>query len=403
MKTPAHKTERLHSLDSLRAIMMLLGLVLHAAITYGTVDYGDGWSLKAPGSTHLFNDVIVLIIHSFRMQIFFLVAGFFGAMLFYERQPLKMIKNRVSRIVLPFIVFVILLWPTIVFTFSYTELIFNGNENTLDTVLSYFSNPMIFIPQATFHLWFLYYLSLITFASVGLGFLFKKLPKLSNRISKAFNWILKKTIVRLIVFTVITGLIYASIGTYEVETSNSFIPNLNTFIYYLFFYLVGWILFKSKHLLDTMMQADWICTILGLILVVIYYTMLASFSYEVHIILKSFILWLFIFGITGLFIRYGSNHSARMRYISDASYWVYLLHLSLTAILPGLIVDWPMHAIVKFLFVLISTGIICFVSYHYLVRNTFIGKFLNGRKYSKKLSDIRETEELSKLKTILDK
>jgi peptidoglycan/LPS O-acetylase OafA/YrhL len=92
-----------------------------------------------------------------------------------------------------------------------------------------------------------------------------------------------------------------------------------------------------------------------------------------------------------------------MRYISDASYWVYLLHLSLTAILPGLIVDWPMHAIVKFLFVLISTGIICFVSYHYLVRNTFIGKFLNGRKYSKKLSDIRETEELSKLKTILDK
>jgi len=131
--------------------------------------------------------------------------------------------------------------------------------------------------------------------------------------------------------------------------------------------------------------------------------MTESFGYETQIILKSIIVWLFVFGITGLFIRYGSNHSAKMRYISDSSYWVYLLHLSLTAIIPSFIVDWPIHPILKFLFVLISTGIICFVSYHYLVRGTFIGKFLNGRKYSGKLSDINKTEELSKLKPILDK
>ena len=112
--------------------------------------------------------------------------------------------------------------------------------------------------------------------------------------------------------------------------------------------------------------------------------------------------WLFIFGITGLFIRYGSGHSPKMRYISDASYWVYLMHLLFTLIIPSFIVDWPIHAIFKFLIVMTSTGIICFVSYHYLVRSTFIGKFLNGRKYSKQLSDIIETEELNKLKTALD-
>jgi glucan biosynthesis protein C len=33
------------------------------------------------------------------MPIFFVVAGFFGALLFYERKPLKMAKNRLSRIV----------------------------------------------------------------------------------------------------------------------------------------------------------------------------------------------------------------------------------------------------------------------------------------------------------------
>ena len=113
MKTQPHKTERIHSLDSLRAIMMLLGLVIHSAITYGVIDYGDAWSLKDTGTTHLSNDFTVNLIHAFRMQIFFLVAGFFGAMLFYERQPLRMAKNRISRIVFSFIAFVLLQMPHI--------------------------------------------------------------------------------------------------------------------------------------------------------------------------------------------------------------------------------------------------------------------------------------------------
>jgi membrane-bound acyltransferase YfiQ involved in biofilm formation len=89
-----------------------------------------------------------------------------------------------------------------------------------------------------------------------------------------------------------------------------------------------------------------------------------------------------------------------MRYISDSSYWVYLIHLSFTAIIPSFIVDWEIPSTLKFLIVLISAGIICFVSYHYLVRGTFIGKFLNGRKYSKKLADIKKTEELSRIKPV---
>ena len=192
-------------------------------------------------------------------------------------------------------------------------------------------------------------------------------------------------------------------GTSRVETSTSFVPDLNTFIYYFFFFIVGWVLFKSKHLLDTMMRFDWICTVLGFILFTIYFLMYASFTYEMHIIIKSIMIWLVVFGISGLFIRYGSNHSLRMRYISDSAYWVYLVHLTLTAIIPSLIVDWPVPSTIKFLIVLISTTTICFITYHYFVRGTFIGKFLNGRKYSRKLSDIKKTEELSKLKAVLDK
>ena len=59
MKAQPHKTERIHSLDSLRAIMMLLGVVLHSAITYGNADWGSTWSLKDPIATSSVNDYIV--------------------------------------------------------------------------------------------------------------------------------------------------------------------------------------------------------------------------------------------------------------------------------------------------------------------------------------------------------
>jgi glucan biosynthesis protein C len=400
MKTIPHKTERLHSLDSLRAIMMLLGLVLHSAITYGVIDYANVWPLKDPETTSLFNDFIVVFIHSFRMPIFFVVAGFFGSLLFYERNPLKMFKNRVSRIVLPFIVFLLILNPLNIFSFAYTELLFSGSDTAFEATLSYFSNPLIFIPQMTFHLWFLYYLALITFVSVGLGLVFSKLSIVSNRISQAFSWIIRKPVLRILVFAVLTCFVYFLMGTFQVETSYSLIPDLNTFIFFFFFYIIGWILFKSKHLLDSIMRLDWICTVLGLVLFTINFFMFSSLSFEMHIIANSVIVWLLIFGITGLFIRYGSKHSSTMRYISDSSYWVYLVHLSFAAIIPSFIVDWPLPATIKFLFVLISTGIICFVSYHYLVRGTFIGEFLNGRKYSRKLSDIKKAQEITELKPV---
>lgn len=403
MKTTPHKTERLHSLDSLRAIMMLLGLVIHSAITYGVIDYGASWSLKDPSSTSLSNDFIVAFIHSFRMQIFFVVAGFFGAMLFYERTPRKMVQNRVKRILFPFMVFVCLLWPAIFFSFGYTNMVFAGNQFALTEMLEQLSSPIAWFPSRTFHLWFLYYLAIITGVSVLLGLVFKKLPKVSSKISAAFNWTIQKPILRVFVFAGFTAIIYFIMGTASVSTSTSFIPDFKTFIYYFFFYMVGWVLFKSKHLLGTMMKLDWISAIAGTAVFVAYFLAFTSLGYEAKVILKSVMVWLFVFGVTGLFIRYASGHSARMRYVSDSSYWVYLIHLPLTAFIPSLMVDWPIPATLKFLIVLLSTGIICFVSYHYLVRGTFIGQFLNGRKYSKKISDIRKAEELFQLKPVFEK
>lgn len=377
--------ERIYSLDSLRAIMMMLGLVFHSALTYGVSDLGEGWPLKDTGATHITNDLIKHIISRFRMPLFFLVAGFFGAMLFYTRTPLKMIKNRLSRLVYPFVVFILLLWPIIIFSFGFTQLIFAQSNNAFAETIVNFSSLDIFIPRKTYHLWFLYYLILATAAAVVLAFGFRKLPYFSANISKAFNWVIQKPIARVFVFSGLTCLVYLVMGTTSTG-GMSFIPYFSTFIFFFFFYLVGWLLFKSKHLLDSMMRLDWLCVVLGFIVTIFYLFNLKTLGEEHIIFLKSFTVWLFIFGITGLFIRFGSKHSSRMRYISDASYWVYLIHLPLTAFIPSLLFNWNVPSTVKFITVLVTTTFICFTTYHYFVRTTFIGKFLNGKKYPKSFS-----------------
>lgn len=208
-----------------------------------------------------------------------------------------------------------------------------------------------------------------------------------------FDKIIQKPILRVFAFAAITAISYFCMGTDVIDPAFSFVPDTKTFVYYFTFYLVGWLLYKSKEHLDTFMMYDRGLLILGLLLFCVYLFMGPVLPYAAKNILNPFITWSFLFGITGVFIRYGSNHSAVMRYVSDASYWVYLVHFPLTLYFPTLLFDIVLPAIIKALLVIIATSILCFVSYHYLVRSSFIGKFLNGRKYSRKLSDIKEVEK----------
>lgn len=372
--------------------MMLLGLVLHSALTYNVTNHGNAWEIKDPESNYILTDFIVLLIHSFRMPIFFLVAGFFGSMLFYERGVIQMFKNRIRRIVFPFIFFLFILSPIIYFSFSYSIAVFENQENPFVNSTQLFSTILVFIPKGTSHLWFLYYLIYVTQITSLLGLLLKNQKKISNKITNIFNWIIKRSITRLALFSSFTFLILTYLETSMINASTSLIPDLNTFVFYFFFYIVGWILFKSKGLLNSFMKYDWQFVAFAVFLIItqgllIQYSgmdLKPNSNSAILISFNSIIVWLFIFGITGLFIRYGSKHSKRMRYISDSSYWVYLIHLPLTAIIPAFISEFPLPALVKFIIVLSLTTLICFATYHYLVRNTFIGKFLNGKKYPKK-------------------
>ena len=68
--------QRYHAFDSLRAAMMLLGLVIHSAMGYVTFPTDRVWPFKDPHPSTVF-DLLVTFIHTFRMPVFFVIAGFF--------------------------------------------------------------------------------------------------------------------------------------------------------------------------------------------------------------------------------------------------------------------------------------------------------------------------------------
>ncbi|EUA19234.1 acyltransferase family protein [Mycobacterium xenopi 4042] len=82
-------------------------------------------------------------------------------------------------------------------------------------------------------------------------------------------------------------------------------------------------------------------------------------------------------------MRFLDEPTPRVRYLSDASYWMYLVHVPIVWLLQASLLRWPLHWSVKFSLVISVTTALLLASYHWLVRSTFVGVFLNGRRYPK--------------------
>ncbi len=375
--------DRIHGFDAMRAIMMLLGLVLHASMTYSDINYGSVWPLKDPTNNHVFH-IIIEFIHLFRMPAFFVIAGFFGALLFYKKSPGTMVSNRVHRIVYPFIVALFILWPLAVFTFNFSAQMISGNQDGLSIAINAVY-PDGLTPENTIHLWFLYYLALISFLTCLIAWGLKQFNFIVTKIKNCFEVCHKKFIILIPLVLITFFTLYQMQSSFAI-TSSSFVPDLNTAMFYIVFYWYGWALYQSKKLISNFIQPAWIMLVFGTIIFIVkmYFDDSESgLSLYFAMFANSLATWLYIFACMGLFLRYASNGSYALRYISDAAYWIYLIHLPLVALIVGLISGIDLSALSKFGIVVFIATAICVATYHFLVRNTFIGLFLNGKKYPK--------------------
>ena len=108
MSDSVQPAQRRHDLDALRAFAMLLGIVLHASLAY----IGIQWIVSDEQTSPALS-VAVSAIHGFRMPLFFLLSGFFTAMLYQRRGPKGLIAHRLKRIALPLAIGTVTVEPAI--------------------------------------------------------------------------------------------------------------------------------------------------------------------------------------------------------------------------------------------------------------------------------------------------
>ncbi len=163
------------------------------------------------------------------------------------------------------------------------------------------------------------------------------------------------------------------------DTSSGLLPQPHLLFYYGLFFAFGSLLFEME-LFDRTIGSRW-WAYLGLGLFAAFPAWRYSIgNHAVGAIAQVVYAWAVSIGLIGLFKRFMSRPSRTVRYVSDSSYWLYLAHLPLVIELQSLTRDWPLNAIAKFIGINVASVTILLISYHCLVRPTWIGVLLNGRR-----------------------
>ncbi len=380
---------REHGLDALRGVLMLLGVALHSVGSYKP-NPGNTW-FHDPFAFSYWADFVLGSIHTFRMPAFFVLSGFFGALLWNRRGARAMLTNRFKRIVVPFVLFALLLWPCIVYTSTYGQQVITGAQDAVGPALERILE-VGFIPPETVHLWFLYHLIWISLFVTGVVTVMERRSMAWPNALRRLRAICESPWRSLVWLGLLNLAIWSALGWRSLPTSTAWIPDPVILSYYVGCYGLGWALFAAEFDLPSLTKRCLTLVSIGFLATVIGFLSMdptSGLPDVVPRVMGCVALVTLTRGLSGLFIRFASAPSGVWRYVSDSSYWVYLVHLPLCILVPSLIVTWDLPVLPKWLSAMTLVALFSFATYDLMVRSTAIGRLLNGRayeRYSLKLS-----------------
>lgn len=388
---------RYHALDAVRAVMMLLGLVIHAAVSYIKEPLPVSvWPYKDP-QTATALDALTFFIHLFRMPVFFVVAGFFAALLLQRSGAWALLKNRIMRVAVPLIVFWIVTYPASKAAVTYAEGQLAGRHDW-----AAMTSGAFLADGSLLHLWFLYHLLFFYACTVVVAPLLARAPAPWQRRVDALVGRVATTVAGALLLSSVTALTLLPMTKPALDTALGLRPPLRVLVAYAVFYVFGFLLFRRRDLIQRF-GAGWRLPLagggaasVGYLVTTVAKPIADPWLYHVTAcVLAGLSIWLLIFGIVGAFVTYLDRPHPVVRYLADASYWMYLIHLPLTLWLAAALASSPLPAAAKFLIVVSTTTVVTVVSYHYLVRATAIGALLNGRRYARALPEPEPGSTLS--------
>lgn len=360
---------RLYYLDAMRSILMMLGIVLHAAIIFGN----DSWLLAEPERSSSYN-AIVDFIHLFRMPAFFIVSGFFCHMTMSRYGSKLFMKVRIPRIFIPLIVAAISLN-----SIQYFYLIDYKHLDITLFSLKYFINGLWLS-----HLWFLvsllYYFSI---SAVCYHFLKEKIIVLSQ----LFSWIyLKSAAASLLILSLISLIVTkASYLTYLIIPESDFDWVIGDSISYSTYFIFGFIAGHNRLILENFTQFSASVLVVSIGCITIGYSYLDSLPKAlfntVSLGLNSLSSWLLCY-LCFIAFKQLTNHASHFfGYFSDASYSIYLFHHLLVIVYSTLLYQLNIPLWFMFILLMIVTFISTLLIHHYMIRKFGILKYLfNGKR-----------------------
>ena len=385
------KSERIHALDGLRTMMLSLVILYHCVLSY-MVAPSRNWTFKDEMTT-LGADLIVRFIHAFTLPTFFMMAGFFSAMLYLRCGAAEFARNRAARIALPFAVGWMILHPIVGAGFVFANAAQMGSlSDGIAAAGASIADGSLLLRDSTMHLWFMYDLIFFYAAILALAPIILSVPVPWREAAlAAFGFILARPWLRLPILALITfGMLRMVGGT--LYASLSFVPNWRLLLGYGMYFGIGWLLYLKREQIPNFERFAWTHVLIGLGIFFIFDPALrlglltGGPVSRFTVLLWSTIsgattVWLFFFGLTGLFLRHFNRPSSTIRYVVDAAFWIYLVHLPLAIWLPGLFSTLVLPAGIKILMVLVVTYVVGFISYDLFVRSTMLGSTLSGRRY----------------------
>lgn len=395
------KHERLHALDALRALAMTLGVWLHMAMPYTEGIPPFFWAYDESDGPLV--GLSVLLIHSWRMELFFMLSGFFTAMLVARRGVGATAVQRVKRILVPFVLAMLTLGTlcAVIWGAGWAKQ-YGGDPNEWieGSVLANWGVGEFGQPGRLWHFWFLY--TLITLTALALLarlLLARSLGPLARIASAAMGWATRSWL-GVFVLAIPLGAMQVLLARPNgPDPALSLVPDLRSLSYYALPFFAGWFLYARRSSIDTLAKRFWWpLTIAGAIalpahLISLTATMASMADTPESITpvmvaacmtrgLLTASMGMALIGLCTLALsRPGPRLAGVIRYFSDSAYWVYLAHMPLVAALSVWVFSrldwWPMGEVVAGSLIAMT---LLMGSYALFVRYTPIGTLLNGKR-----------------------
>lgn len=369
-------------LDSIRAWLMLLGIPFHISLIYSSHQWHVN-SVAPSAWLTLFNDFI----HAFRMQVFFVISGYFSYMLFL-RYPLKRWwKVRVERVGIPMLTAIPLLTLPQFLMLQHVK----GTAGNWHS-LSWYEKYNTLVWDLISHLWFL--LVLIILTTLGLV-LFKKFNKQKEKPQSDF--FARLTLGKLSFIFLLLGVLYAALRRaifmiYPPLLSDGlFNFAFMQTVFYLPFFLLGALAFKHERIKAMFTTPSPGCAIAAAIAFGAYLLNQRfgngdAWLYETESVITMLMgLWM-VNVVFALGHRLLNFKSSRVTYFVNASLFIYLVHHPLTLFFGAYITPHIASNTLGFITGLVFVIGIALILYELHLRVTLLRFLFSGKPQNKAVS-----------------